>query len=250
MSIRLIDVQCGFGGAAPGVRHVVSAAETVAAQRELAIARSLVRLTPEKMDTDVPFSNARLAAACQAEPTLTPCPVVMPACGGDLPAEADQVAACLAMGAAAVVVRPAQDGWLPVPWMADPLFRALEERRLPVLLLERFVTLEQAAALAERFPALPFILAQQGYRSQRMLMALLGAFPNLHLSIGNNYGVHGGLEQICRVHGARRLLFGTEFPNAEPMAAVTYLMYSALSDEEKEQVGCRTFETLEGGIAR
>jgi predicted TIM-barrel fold metal-dependent hydrolase len=81
-------------------------------------------------------------------------------------------------------------------------------------------------------------------------MALMKAFPNLYLSIGNNYGVHGGLEQLCRTLGADRLLFGTEFPNAEPMSAVSYLLYSALSDEVKEQIGCRTFETLAGGILR
>jgi predicted TIM-barrel fold metal-dependent hydrolase len=250
MRIRLIDVQCGFGGAAPGVRTLVTADQTAASLRELGIERALVRITPEKLDTDPVLSNAKLAAARRDHPELIPCPVVLPASAGDLPAEADQVEACAAMGAGAVVVRPAQDGWLLLPWMADPLFHALEQRRLPVLLLERFVNLEQAAGLAGRYPDLPFILTQQGYRSQRVLMALMKAFPNLYLSIGNNYGVHGGLEQLCRTLGADRLLFGTEFPNAEPMSAVSYLLYSALSDEVKEQIGCRTFETLAGGILR
>lgn len=248
MDIRLIDIQCGFGGAAPGAREPVSEQALLAAMREFRIERALTRITPEKLDTDVPLSNEKLAAACRAHPELIPCPVVLPACGGDLPADSEQVDACIRLGAGGVVIRPAQDAWLTAPWMADPLFQALQERRLPVLCLERFVSHDQVAALAQRYPELPLILAQQGYRSQRVLMALLGAFPNLHLSTGNNYGVHGGLEQIARAHGAGRLLFGTEFPQSEPMAAITYLLYSGLSAEEKALIGAVNYETLAGRI--
>ena len=249
MSIRLIDVQCGFGGAAPGVRDIVSENELLACMAKIRIERALVRIIPDKLDTDVVLSNDKLITACRAHPEeLIPCPVVLPASGGDLPAEPDQVDACIRAGARAVVIRPAQDAWLPLPWMADRLFNALQERRLPVLCAERHVSHEQAASLASRYPDLPIILAQQGYRSQRILMALLGAFPNLYLSIGNNYGVHGGIEQFCRAYGAGRLLFGTEFPQSEPMAAVTCLLYSGVSKEEKEKIGALNFETLARGI--
>ncbi len=248
MNLRLIDVQCGFGGAAPGVREIISADNVLANLRELRIDRALVRITPEKMDTDIVLSNEKLASACRNHPELMPCPVVQPVCGDDLPDEAEQADACLRMGARAVVIRPAQDGWTLAPWMADRLFLALQERRIPVLGLERYVSHDQAAALAARYPDLPIILAQQGYRTQRVLMALLAAFPSLSLSIGNNYDVHGGLEQICKTHGARRLLFGTEFPQSEPLCAVTYLLYSAISEEEKQLIGAGNFEALAGGI--
>jgi predicted TIM-barrel fold metal-dependent hydrolase len=248
MGIRLIDIQCGFGGAAPGVREVIPVTKVLAAMRELRIERALVRITPEKLDTDIVLSNEKLAAACRAHPELIPCPVVQPVCGDDLPSEAEQVDACIRLGARAVVIRPAQDGWLPAPWMADRLFTALQDRRLPVLCLERYVSHEQAADLAARYPDLPLILAQQGYRSHRTQMALLAAFPNLCLSIGNNYDVHGGIEQICKTHGASRLLFGTEFPQSEPLCAVTYLLYSAVSAEEKQLIGAVNYETLAGGV--
>ncbi|MEI7437560.1 MAG: amidohydrolase family protein [bacterium] len=248
MRIRLIDIQCGFGGAAPGVREIVSANDVLASMRELSIERALVRITPETLDTDIVLSNEKLAAACQAHPGLIPCPVVQPVFGDDLPDEVEQVDACIRMGAMAVVIRPAQDCWLTAPWMTDRLFSALQERRLPVLCLERYVSHEQVADLAARHPDLPLILAQQGYRSQRTQMALLAAFPNLLLSIGNNYDVHGGIEQLCKAHGACRLMFGTEFPQSEPLCAVTYLLYSAVSEEEKQMIGAVNFEALAGGI--
>ncbi len=248
MDIRLIDCQSGFGGVTPGTRNSVPAAAVITAMSDLRIARALVRITPEKMDTDIVLSNEKLAEACRVHPELIPCPVVQPACMGDLPGETEQADACIRLGAKAVVIRPAQDGWLPTPWMADRLFSALQERRLPVVCLERYVSHEMVASLAALYPALPLILAQQGYRSQRTLMALLTAFPNLLLSLGNNYCVHGGIEQICRTLGAHRLLFGTDFPHAEPLGAITYLLYSAVSGEEKQLIGAVNFETLAKGV--
>jgi predicted TIM-barrel fold metal-dependent hydrolase len=248
MDIRLIDIQCGFGGATPGVRDIVPVDNVLASMRDLHIERAVVRIEPDKMDTDIVLSNEKLAAACHPHPELIPCPVVQPVCGSDLPSEEEQVDACIRLGARAVVIRPALDGWLPAPWMANRLFLSLQERRIPVLALERHISLEQAADLAGRYPDLPIILAQQGYRSQRIHMALLTAFPNLFLSIGNNYDVHGGIEQICKIQGARRLLFGTGFPQAEPLCAITYLLYSAVSAEEKQMIGAVNFETLACGV--
>ena len=66
MEIRLIDVQCGFGGATPGSRAIVSASDLLASMARLRIEKALVRITPEKAELDIVLSNEKLVAACRA----------------------------------------------------------------------------------------------------------------------------------------------------------------------------------------
>ncbi len=179
-----------------------------------------------------------------------PCPTVVPSGAYDLPAEGEQVADLVARGAGAASVRPKKDDWPPAEWACGRLFCALEDRRVPAFCLEREVTPEELADLAGWHPRLPFILAGVGYRSQRILVPLLESFPNVFLSVGSNYTVHRGIEQFVEKVGAGRLVFGTGFPDVEPMMAVTMLTYADVSDEEKALIGSGNMERLLQGIER
>jgi hypothetical protein len=249
MPLRLIDVQCGFGGARPG-RQVVALGELVADMDRLQIDRALARILPDVLDLDVVRSNGVLLEAAAGERRLAPCPVVLPAAAGDLPSEAEQASAAVRAGAGAVCVRPGLDCWSLAPWVCDRLFGALQERRLPVLCAQRHVPLDEVGRLAGAYPGLPFIVAEVGYRQLRTLLPLLEAFPNTYLSVGSLWTVHEGLERLAERVGAERLLFGTGFPEVEPMMAVTQLTYSALSEEQKALVGAENFERLFGEVLR
>ena len=109
---------------------------------------------------------------------------------------------------------------------------------------------EQLAELAGRFERLQIIYADVDYRTQRVLLPLLKRFPNVHFSIGLNYRVFGGIQQICEQVGAEQLLFGSGLPAADPMAAVTQLMYADISDEQKQQIGSGNMQRLMEGIQR
>jgi hypothetical protein len=106
MPITLFDAFCGFGGSLPGETARPSAEELLAEMSRLDIGRALVRIAPEDLDQDVAASNARLYAACAGRPELLPCPIVLPATGGDFPPEEEQVASHLARGCGAVWIRP------------------------------------------------------------------------------------------------------------------------------------------------
>lgn len=250
MSIELFDVQCGFGGMTPGDPVVVSVEDLVGEMARLQITTGLARTAPEEHEVDILASNAALYAAHANHSSLIPCPVVVPAGIGDLPSEQEQIAAHIKQGSGAACVRPSIDYWSLVPWVSDTLFRALQERRMPVLCLERSVGLEQVGQLAERFSFLPIVLAGAGYREQRLLLPLLETFPRVYLSIGNNYTVHRGIEELVARVGPERLLFGTGFPQAEPMAAVSQLMYADISDEDKQLIGAATMRRLISEIER
>ena len=248
--IRLFDVQAGFGGARAGQREVVAAQDLAAELVRLSIDGALVRIEPEDMETDVELCNAKLYEACGGNPPLIPCPVVLPASAGDVPPEPEQVDAAVRRGAGAVFLRPARDAWILDDWVCGPLFRALEARRVPAFCLERLIGPEQVAKLAGRYPDVSFLLAGGNYRGQRVYVPLLETFPNVFLSTGNNNCVYRGIEQIVERVGPGRLLFGTGFPAAEPMAAVTQLTYSEIPEEAKALIGAGNVERLIARIVR
>jgi len=249
MTLRLFDVQCGFGGAKPG-HQPVPASELLAAMDRLQVERALVRLAPDDLDGDPLASNELLFAAAKEDARLVPCPVVLPADCGDVPEEDRQVASLAARGAGAVCVRPTLDCWNLSPWASGRLFAALEERRMPVLCLPKQVNLDNVAQLAAVHPQLPLIVVEVQYRQLRILLPLLEAFANVYLSIGSNFCVHDGVERLVEKVGPERLLFGTGLPEVEPMMAVTLLTYSGLGGREKRLVGAENLERLIAGVRR
>jgi len=249
MSIELFDVQCGFGGARAGDPAVVSAEALLREMGRLHISAALTRRVPDDRLEDVPASNAVLYAARDEHPSLIPCPVVVPSRGGSLPPEHAQVAAHVAQGCGAVSIRPAKDYWDLAPWVCHRLFDALQERNMPVFCLASDVSLVQVGDLAGRFPSLPIIVAGVHYRQQRILLPLLETFPGVHLSLGNCYTVHRGIEELVAKIGPERLLFGTGFPESEPMTAITQLMYADLTDDDRRLIGAANLRRLISEVA-
>ena len=248
--IELFDVQCGFGGMTPGDPKVVSVEELVTEMGRLRIGAALVHTAPEDHENDAPAANEAINAACKSNPSLIPCPIVMPGNCGGLRDEKEQVAAHVKQGCGAVIVRPSVDYWIMARWACDALFSVLQERRVPVYCREGLVSLDQVGDLAGRYPSLPLIITKRHYRMLRMLLPLMKTFPNVYLAIGSDYTAHRGIEQFVATLGAKRLLFGTGFPEAESMSAVTQLMYAEISDEQKRLIGAGNLKRLISEIKR
>lgn len=251
MAVSLFDVQAAILGYGPGEREFLQPEELLDTMGELGISRALVRRWPETGGTSDPIrSNEILYRACGDNDALLPCPVVVPNTGYDLADEEDQVAEAISHGAGAVCIRPAHHHWFIVDWISDRLFNALSERRMPLYVAEDMVSTMETAKLAGGFSGVPIIFAEAGYSDQRTLLPMLERFPNVYLSMGNNYIVHKGIEQIAEKTGVDRLMFGTNFPASEPMAAVTQLMYAGITDEQKQQIGSGNMERLMAGIKK
>lgn len=249
--MKLFDIQASILGYESGTTDSAPPEELLASAQRIGITRTLVRRAPEiGGTTDAARANDLIVAACEAHPELVPCPVVAPNSGYDLASEAEQVTSAIERGAAAVCIRCAHDHWFIADWISDPLFSALSDRRMPLYIDSNIVSQRELADLAGRFPKLPMIYAQISYREQRTLLPLLENFLNVFISIGNPYNVHMGIEQVVEKVGATRLLFGTGFPSAEQAAAVTYLMYADVSQEEKQLIGSGNMERLIGEIQK
>jgi len=247
--IPLFDAYCGFGGREPGQRRPVTAEALREEMSRLSIERALVRTAPEELAKDLAAGNEALLAACRDHSGLVGCPVVVPG-GEDAADEAQQVGDLLDHGAGAVCVLPKSHYWLPAEWLAGRLFAALAERKAPVLCQERELPLAEVADLAGRHPQLPVLLAGCGYRWQRVVLALLEAFANVHLCLGGAWSLQGGVEQVVRRVGAERVLFGSGFPGTTAAAAVTMLTYADLADEQKRLIGAGNLDRLLGGVLR
>ena len=248
--IELFDAQAGFGGGRPGDPWVPPVEELLGHMKRLSIGCALVRTDFEAMDRNVPLSNGILYETCAAHKELVPCPTALPATGGDVPGEEEQVDELVANGGAAATIRPGQDSWSLAEWCSGKLLSALEERRIPVLCRQSSFEFEALADLAVRYPKLPILLFQMSYRFQRTLIPLMQRFGNIHLVMGSPYSVHLGVETMAERVGVEQLIFGTGFPTSDLMPAVTMLTYSEIGDADKQLIGSGNLERLIGGIAR
>ena len=250
MRIDLFDAQAAILTDTPGVREEVTAGELLASMKRFDISRALVRTEPTASELDVPRTNARLYEACADHPELAPCPAVIPNTAGDLADEQQQIAEAIDHGAGSVCIRPAHDHWLIADWLSDRLFEAMTARCMPVYVAAPAVGFAEVADLASRYEELPILLAEVGYRDQRILVPLLERFGNIHLITGWNYRVQGGIEQLARRAGADQVLFGGGFPNGEPMTSITQLTYADLPEGDLRKIGSGNFERLMEGIRR
>jgi predicted TIM-barrel fold metal-dependent hydrolase len=87
------------------------------------------------------------------------------------------------------------------------------------------------------------------YRETRILCPLLERHANLYLSLSPPFAVQEGIERICARAGARHLVFGTGYPHAAPGAAITYLMYARITEEERRLIGAGNLERLLSEVA-
>ncbi|MBN1809173.1 MAG: amidohydrolase family protein [Planctomycetes bacterium] len=246
----LFDAQCGALATEPGRTRRVAVDELLQSMDDCGITGALVRVAPGTLETDVDLANRRLFDACKPHDQLIPCPVVVPNSAGDLPSEEQQAADALANGAGAVWVRPSIDDWIVADWLCAPLFDALEAKHLPVFADAGMIDFHTMAAIAAKWPRLPFIYAGLHYRDQRKLVPLLRNFPNVHASIGSNYTVHSGLEHMVAQGLAKQLLFGTGFPESEPAAAVMLLACSPVSDADRQAIAAGNLVSLVAGAGR
>jgi predicted TIM-barrel fold metal-dependent hydrolase len=135
-------------------------------------------------------------------------------------------------------------------WNLDNLLDALEERRIPV-----WVDYGQSGwganptdwnGLAEvltAFPKLPVVLVRPDVGSGRRLFALMEQHLNLYIET-SYYSVHQGLAEICRLFGARRVLFGSGMPHRAAGPALTAVLYQPLSDEDRRLIAGANLERL------
>jgi len=128
-------------------------------------------------------------------------------------------------------------------WNCGELFSMLEANKIPLLIGMDQLDWNDLHTLCSDFSGLTVILSGVGYGSDRNLYTLLKKFENLYVeTIG--YKTHNGIEEICRVFGAHRLIFGSGMPLFSGASAVSMINYARISDAEKRMIAAENLERL------
>jgi len=202
------------------------------------------------------YGNARLLDEIGREPRLHAVWVAMPQQideAGDGRLWARQM---LATGVRAARMFPSRHRFSLSGWSVNNLLGELNEYHLPLFLdferrhwLDNVVDYDAVHRIGVDFPRLPLVLVREGIGSTRFLYPLFERLENLYIEI-SYYQAPGGLADIAKRFGTRRLLFGTGLPVYAAGPAVSMLLGSELSWQEKEMVAGANLRALLQQVAR
>lgn len=235
MKIKLIDVHAAFGGALIPSAPWVTKKEMLGEMKRLAVSKAVVRPLFAQ-GGDVVVANQRLFRDCAGDPRLIPCPLMIPSGAGDLPPEEKQAARFIKQGARMVWIRPGTDRYNLTEVVSGRMFNALIGRCLPVLCLMDLVPLADMDMLLRRHTGLR-IIAVIGYGQLRVVLPMLKAYPDFYLATGLSAADHNFLPAMEQAGVIHKIFFGTGFPVAEAMMAITQLMYADISEKSRRAVG-------------
>jgi predicted TIM-barrel fold metal-dependent hydrolase len=132
------------------------------------------------------------------------------------------------------------------PAIAGPTLAALEERGLPVLLELAQTDWGELEWVCTAHPGLAVVVTNVSYTHKRSLYGLLDACPNLYCDT-SCFHAYRGLEEVCELFGAGRLLFGTRLPYYNALAAKALVLFADLDDQARSAIAGGN---LRGLIAR
>jgi uncharacterized protein len=120
------------------------------------------------------------------------------------------------------------------------------ERRIPLLLsLEKGCTWAGVYQLMAEFPNLICILCDLGiWNTDRYTWPLLETYPNVFLETNLLALEDAGIEATVARYGAGRLLFGSNFPERYPEAAMLAIRHAAIPASAKRKIASANLEGL------
>jgi predicted TIM-barrel fold metal-dependent hydrolase len=98
--------------------------------------------------------------------------------------------------------------------------------------------------LLREFPGLVCVICDHGcWGTDRLFRPLLERYPNVYVDTAQ-YIVDGGLEGVVTDYGARRLLFGSGFPESYLGGMMLALRHAQIPEEAKTAIAGGNLERL------
>jgi predicted TIM-barrel fold metal-dependent hydrolase len=243
--LKLFDANCMLGRMiAPKEAFPLSVEQLLGVMDDFEIAEALVYHASSKEYHPVDGNRVLLEEIVHSN-RLHAMWVVMPSHTDEFPAEQKLVEQMLAAGVKAARVFPHPDNhhFTLKPWVSGRLLRALEDIRIPLFVDHEEIDWDTIHDLCGRYPGLPLVLTNVGYRDNRFLYPLLAEFQNLHIDLSNYCG-HRAIEDVVDRFGAQRLLFGSHLPYFTPGSAIGMLSYARISESDRKQIAGENLRTL------
>lgn len=233
--LRFFDANVLIGRPRIGTpRRVFEPDDVRAAMRRLGIVDALI-VHNTAVEHDPTLGNRRCLRERGGRPAFWPSAVVLPHHAGSMPHPRALVPRLLRRGVRAVRLYPKRHGFTMDELTCGPMFDALQQWRLPLVLDMAESDWPGVQQLASARPELRLVIANTGYGIQRRLYPLFETCPHVYFEISQCHG-HGFLEDVTRRFGAGRILFGSRLPVLDAGPAVAMVTYADLDESDKRLI--------------
>ncbi|WP_410788508.1 amidohydrolase family protein [Kribbella sp. C-35] len=191
--------------------------------------------------------NAEASAVAHdlADRGVLACWTAVPATAGELDSLTALVDRAVDDGVAAFRIHPASHGFSPA--LLNGLYDALQTHRLPLCVDAAELSWPDLTTIATRFPELPIVVSNLGYRKLRELWAALVGHTNVFVDLVD-FAAHQGVEWLAANGLADRLLFATGLGVRDPGESIVRLAWSGLDDATVRLVGSENAGRLLQGV--
>lgn len=181
-------------------------------------------------------AEASAVAHSLADRGVLACWTAVPPTPGELESLDGLVEQALAEGVAAFRLHPRSHGFSPVAASMHELYAALAANGLPLCVDATEIDWHHLSSIATRFPTLPIVVSNLGYRQLRNLWAALRDHDNLYVDLVD-FAAHQAVEWLVARGLADRLLFATGFGLRDPGESIVRLAWSGLDDATVARIG-------------
>ena len=185
-------------------------------------------------DASPQVGNALLTDAIRDRPRLTGCWTILPNQAREFPPLPLFFRQMREARVRALRIFPGSHRYLANAVSMGAWLEALVARRIPLLLsLRRGVAWRDVYALLAEFPDLVCLICDHGcWGEDRLFRPLLERYPHVYVDTAQ-YLLDGGLESLVADYGARRLLYGSGFPESYLGGMMMALKHARLPAEAK-----------------
>ena len=232
------DCNCFIGLPANGIlRPVRTAGELLAQMDRSGISRGLVWHVAQR-DYSAVAGNKLLADAIAGHADrLTGCWAILPTQTPELPGPDELFVQMAKANVRALRAFPRLHRYLLRGECVGKLLEQVVARRVPLMLsVNAACTWEDVYNILAEFPELTAIVCNVGsWGPDRLFRPLFERYPNVCMEI-SEYILDYGIEDAVRGYGARRLLYGSDFPAADHGGMMLALKHADISEDDKQAI--------------
>lgn len=243
MSVKFFDCNCAFGPYRTRVfRFARTAGELVEEMDFGNVEQALVYHTTMRFDHPA-VGNERVLDETKGQPRLQATWSLLPSQAAEQPPLETILAGMRRNQIRALRLFPDEHRYFldEITW-GDQMV-VFSQRRIPLFIR---ASLDKIAGLLASFPDIVVVTGSQGANPlDRYAWPLIERYPHLYFET-SAYLVDGGIEEFCKRYSARRLIFGSGFPDNAGGAAMLTLAHAEISEADRQAIArdnlCRLLE--------
>jgi len=130
----------------------------------------------------------------------------------------------------------------------EPALKYAEEHKLLILLhtwgFSPFDSPTLVEKIAGKYSNVTFLMGHSGYGEWEKSIQVARDYPNVYLELTAAYAVNGVIDWMVRDAGSHKILFGTDLPWFDPHYGIGCVLFSRITDEDRQKILHRNAERL------